>query len=195
MERQGSPNPRPRRARRTRDEDDAPTHRSPAAEAQEAEAHAATSDEQPPQQGPPSQDQQAPSTDAMLAQMMQLMMQTQQQQQQQQYQQQLQFNTFMAQQAEFQRQVLTAQVQARMPHKKKGDPPTFNGKASEDLELWIFSTVQSEESRFISSRYWASEDLELWIFSTVQYCSVLNIHSSRSSDAQYREEMNRDSSD
>jgi hypothetical protein len=81
----------------------------------------------------------------------------QQQQQQQQFQQQLQFNTFMAQQAEFQRQVLTAQTQARMPHKKKGDLPTFNGKASEDLELWIFSTEQ----------YYA----------------------------QYRDEMNRDSSD
>jgi hypothetical protein len=92
----------------------------------------------------------------MLAQMMQVMMQTQQQQQQR-FQQQLQFNTFMAHQAEFQRQVLTAQTQARMPHKKKGDPPTFNGKASEDLELWIFSTEQ----------YYA----------------------------QYREGMNRDSSD
>lgn len=118
---QWSLNPRSRRACRTRYEGDASTHQSPTVEVQPAEAHAVTNYAQPSQQGPPPQDHQAPSTDAMLAQIIQLMMQTQPQQQQQQYQQQLQLNTFMDQQAEFQGHVLTAQMQARILHKKKGD--------------------------------------------------------------------------
>ncbi|OWZ00715.1 hypothetical protein PHMEG_00028036 [Phytophthora megakarya] len=64
----------------------------------------------------------------MIAQVMQFMVQSQQQQQQQ-------MCEMMAQQLAFQQQLLSQQ-------KKKGDPPTFKGNASEDLELCIFSTEQ-----------------------------------------------------
>lgn len=61
---------------------------------------------------------------------------------QQQQQQQQQFSAFVAQQAVFQQQMLSAQMQPRLPQKKKADPPTFDGKASECIDLWIFSTEQ-----------------------------------------------------
>ncbi|POM70320.1 Hypothetical protein PHPALM_13258 [Phytophthora palmivora] len=71
----------------------------------------------------------------MLTQLMQFMMHSQQQQQ-------AQMREMMAQQMSFQQQLLSQQTQSRLPQKKKGDPPTFQGNASEDLELWIFSTEQ-----------------------------------------------------
>ncbi|OWZ11648.1 LOW QUALITY PROTEIN: polyprotein [Phytophthora megakarya] len=59
-----------------------------------------------------------------------------------QHQQQTQMREMMAQQMSFQQQLLYQQTQSRLPQKKKGDPPTIQGNASEDLELWIFSTEQ-----------------------------------------------------
>ncbi|POM72507.1 Hypothetical protein PHPALM_10766 [Phytophthora palmivora] len=72
---------------------------------------------------------------SMLTQLMQFMMHSQQQQQ-------AQRREMMAQQMSLQQQLLSQQTQSRLPQKKKGDPPTFQGNASEDLELWIFSTEQ-----------------------------------------------------
>ncbi|POM69656.1 Hypothetical protein PHPALM_14044 [Phytophthora palmivora] len=54
----------------------------------------------------------------------------------------MQMRELMSQQFAFQQQVLSQQNQARLPQQKKGDPPAFKGNASEDLELWIFSTEQ-----------------------------------------------------
>ncbi|KAI9984945.1 hypothetical protein PInf_004248 [Phytophthora infestans] len=53
-------------------------------------------------------------------------------------QQQQQFlSQVIAQQTQTQQQVLMQRSQ-----KKKGNPPSFNGQTTDDLELWIFSTEQ-----------------------------------------------------
>ncbi|GAB9475898.1 hypothetical protein Gpo141_00012974 [Globisporangium polare] len=46
------------------------------------------------------------------------------------------------QQVFFQQQMISAHERARIPHKRKGGPPAFNGKSPADLEQWIFSTEQ-----------------------------------------------------
>ncbi|POM63288.1 hypothetical protein PHPALM_27414, partial [Phytophthora palmivora] len=128
MSTQESPNPRPRRTRRTREEDDAPS-RPTEAPTESPSASAAGSGDAPPP--PPPQTSDA----SMLTQLMQFMMHSQQQQQ-------AQMREMTAQQVSFQQQLLSQQTQSRLPQKKKGDPPTFQGNASEDLELWSFSTEQ-----------------------------------------------------
>eukprot|EP00644_Phytophthora_capsici_P019683 jgi/Phyca11/133815/e_gw1.786.1.1 len=61
---------------------------------------------------------------------------------QSQQQQQQQMREMMVQQLAFQQHLFSQQNQVRLPQKKKGDPLVFKGSASEDLELWIFSTEQ-----------------------------------------------------
>ncbi|OWY90628.1 hypothetical protein PHMEG_00041165 [Phytophthora megakarya] len=51
--------------------------------------------------------------------------------------QQQQFLSFMQQQSHFQREMFESQARANS-QKQKADPPKFNGKSSEDLELWLF---------------------------------------------------------
>ncbi|KAE9028099.1 hypothetical protein PR001_g11809 [Phytophthora rubi] len=57
--------------------------------------------------------------------------------------------------------MLQAHVAAQKPQKKMGNPPIFHGQASDDLELWLFSTeqyyasyaeeIQSETSEFVNT--------------------------------------------
>ncbi|KAE8906168.1 hypothetical protein PF005_g7252 [Phytophthora fragariae] len=57
--------------------------------------------------------------------------------------------------------MLQAHVAAQKPQKKMGNPPMFHGQASDDLELWLFSTeqyyasyaeeIQNETSEFVNT--------------------------------------------
>ncbi|ETP27991.1 hypothetical protein F442_22728 [Phytophthora nicotianae P10297] len=76
-------------------------------------------------------------------------------------QNQEQMARMLQQQVLLQQQMLQAQMAAQKPQKKKGNPPIFNGQASDDLELWLFSTeqyysnyaeeMQSESSDFVNT--------------------------------------------
>ncbi|KAG2990075.1 hypothetical protein PC121_g21761 [Phytophthora cactorum] len=70
----------------------------------------------------------------MLAQMLQFALQTTQQQS-------AQMSQLLTQTAQIQQQILQAQSRPR-PARKKSDPPRFEGRDDDDLELWIFSTEQ-----------------------------------------------------
>ncbi|KAJ0392132.1 hypothetical protein P43SY_010819 [Pythium insidiosum] len=147
-----SPNPRPRTTRRVREGEDATAAQPgvvrpsvsapqapPAAAAQAPPQQEQQAQAPPPaQRGSPPTPPQAPhqsGLEAMLGQFLQFVAHSQQRQQEQ-------FDAFLTQQTQFQQQMLAAQLRSRAPTKKKGDPPMFNGKADDDLELWIFSTEQ-----------------------------------------------------
>ncbi|GMF40888.1 unnamed protein product [Phytophthora fragariaefolia] len=93
----------------------------------------------------------APDVTTQIMQMMRMQQQAMQAQQQQ-------FQAFMHQQALFQREMFESQARANT-QKQKPDPPKFNGKSSEDLELWLFhieeylsayaSERNSPDSRFV----------------------------------------------
>ncbi|KAG1712454.1 hypothetical protein DVH05_000202 [Phytophthora capsici] len=127
-----SPNPRPRQQRRRmRDEDataaaSASTEAAPSQDANSAATQAA-----------PATQQAAGSPDgvAMLQQMFQAFLTSTQQQQQF-------LSQVIAQQTQTQQQMLQQQVLMQRSQKKKGNPPSFNGQTTDDLELWIFSTEQ-----------------------------------------------------
>lgn len=137
-----SPNPRPRRQRRTRDNSSAtdPQEQAPNAVPPNQPppdgvpaAQVPPQATAPPQAPTPPQAQVDPS--AALQQMFQFVLHTQRQQQEQ-------MATMFQQQVLFQQQWIQTPATAQRAHKKKGNPPTFNGQSNEDLELWIFSTEQ-----------------------------------------------------
>ncbi|GMF38445.1 unnamed protein product [Phytophthora fragariaefolia] len=71
---------------------------------------------------------------------------------------QQQMHAFMAQQARFQHEMFEMQARANC-QKQKANPPKFNGRADEDLELWLFQIEEhfaaysveqnSNDSRFV----------------------------------------------
>ena len=87
----------------------------------------------------------------LIQQQQQQMMQQQQQQQQQLMQQQQQFQAAMVQQQQgFQQFVANIQAQNRRTP-RQGDPPKFEGKPSEDPDLWIF-TIEQHYAQFARER-------------------------------------------
>ncbi|KAE8986423.1 hypothetical protein PR003_g28472 [Phytophthora rubi] len=89
--------------------------------------------------------QAAPAPDVTTQIMQMMMMQEQAIQAQQQ-----QFQAFLHQQALFQREIFESQARANT-QKQKADPPKFNGKSSEDLELWLFH-IEEHLSAYASER-------------------------------------------
>ncbi|GMF46629.1 unnamed protein product [Phytophthora fragariaefolia] len=88
---------------------------------------------------------------AMMRQMFEFMSTAQRQNQEQMAQ-------MLQQQVLLQQHMLQAHVAAQKPQKKKGNPPIFHGQASDDLELWLFSTEQyyasyAEEMRCETSEF------------------------------------------
>ncbi|ETO79329.1 hypothetical protein F444_05951 [Phytophthora nicotianae P1976] len=108
-----SPNPRPRQQRRRHEEDTA----ADAASSTQSDTGVATDSEL--DMDIPHSTQQSPVDPmAMMRQIFEYMSTTQRQNQGQ----------------------MTQMLQQQKPQKKKGNPPSFNGQASDDIELWLFST-------------------------------------------------------
>ncbi|KAG3068209.1 hypothetical protein PI125_g23463 [Phytophthora idaei] len=145
-----SPNPRPRQQRRRREDDTA----ADAASAPQNNT-GAVDDGVPDTEAPHSTQQSTVDTMAMMRQMFEFMSTAQRQNQEQMAQ-------MLQQQVLLQQQMLQAHVAAQKPQKKKkGNPPTFNGQASDDLELCRLSTeqyysnyaeeMQSDSSDFVNT--------------------------------------------